>query len=69
VPTSFKVNLHLPASERGRDTPLRSGSRALARLGESERLSWGLGVDITFDAPAQLAPGDTDPARITAYYI
>jgi hypothetical protein len=68
VATSFKVELHvLPASEAGRQAPVRSGYHALARFGEANDPSWGVGVTVSFDAPAQLGPGDVGLVRVTAW--
>jgi hypothetical protein len=47
---------------------MRSGYLALARLGHADDMSWGFGVDIAFDAPAQLAPGDTGLVRMIAWF-
>jgi hypothetical protein len=53
--TTFNAELRLlAAADGGREAPLRSGYRSIARLGEDEEL-WG--VEITFDAPAMLAAG------------
>ena len=63
--TTFKAELHLlPPAEGGRETPLRSGYRSIAQLGADEEL-WG--VEITFDAPTMLAPGETAAVSFRAW--
>jgi translation elongation factor EF-Tu-like GTPase len=63
--TTFNAELRLlTATEEGRETPLRSGYRSIARLGDDEEL-WG--VEITFDAPAMLAPGESAVVRLMAW--
>jgi elongation factor Tu len=62
---AFNAELRLlPTAEGGRETPLRSGYRSTARLGEDEEF-WG--VEITFDAATMLAPGESAVVSFTAW--
>jgi len=56
----------LTTAEGGRETPLASGYRSLVRFGadDSER-AWG--VEITFDAPAALAPGESAEVHLWSW--
>ena len=63
--TTFNAELRLlPTVEGGRETPLRSGYRSIARLGDTEEL-WG--VEITFAAPTMLAPGESAAVTLRAW--
>jgi hypothetical protein len=63
--TTFRAELRLLATaDDGRETPLRSGYRSIARLGDEEEL-WG--VEVTFDAPAALAPGASALVTVMAW--
>jgi translation elongation factor EF-Tu-like GTPase len=65
MPTTFNAELRLlTAPEGGREAPLRSGYRSVARLGDDEEL-WG--VEITFDVPAMLAPGESAVVSLMAW--
>jgi translation elongation factor EF-Tu-like GTPase len=62
--TTFNAELRLlTAADGGRETPLRSGYRSIARLGDDEEL-WG--VEITFDAP-EIAPGESAVVSLMAW--
>ena len=56
---TFDAEVHLlGTAEGGRQTPLASGYRSLVRLGQADsEPAWG--VEITFDEPASLAPGES----------
>lgn len=63
--TTFSAELRLlPSADGGRETPLSSGYRSVVRLGEDEEL-WG--VEITFDAPTALAPGESAVVSLMAW--
>jgi len=53
--------------EGGRSTPLRSGYRAIVRVGKAEaEPAWG--VEMTLDDPtSQLAPGESRVVRLSAW--
>ena len=64
----FTVDLHLlTQGEGGRTVPIRSGYQALALFGQTADPGWGVGVTVSFDAPPELAPGDSGLVRMTSW--
>jgi translation elongation factor EF-Tu-like GTPase len=56
----------LTAAEGGRETPLASGYRSIIRFGtEDGEPAWG--VEITFDAPAVIAPGESAEVHLWSW--
>jgi len=56
----------LTTAEGGRETPLVSGYRSIVRLGaEESEPAWG--IEITFDAPAALAPGESADVHLWSW--
>jgi translation elongation factor EF-Tu-like GTPase len=63
--TTFNAELQLlTVADGGRETPLRSGYRSIARFGDDEEL-WG--VEITFRTPEMLAPGESAVVSLMAW--
>jgi translation elongation factor EF-Tu-like GTPase len=67
VAVTFDADVQLlSADEGGRETPLTSGYRSLARIGPDENSElWG--VEITFDAQTELAPGQAAFVHVAAW--
>ena len=66
VATEFDANLRLlPTVEGGRERALRPGYRSIVRFGEADSEAWG--AEITFDAQAELAPGESAVVHIQAW--
>lgn len=63
----FEGQLHLvTAKAGGRGTSLVSGWRPIVRFGAAEREpAWG--VEITFDVPATLAPGESAAVHLRSW--
>lgn len=62
----FAANLRLLSTEEGgRETAVRPGYRSVLRFGEPDSEAWG--VEITFDAQAELAPGEAAAVHIQAW--
>jgi hypothetical protein len=63
--TTFKAEFRLlPTADGGRETPLRPGYRSTARLGDDDEF-WG--IEITFDKPQMLAPGEATTVSLMAW--
>lgn len=67
VAVAFDADLQLlSTAEGGRETSLRSGYRSVARLGpDDDAALWG--VEITFDAPDELRPGEAASVHVSAW--
>jgi translation elongation factor EF-Tu-like GTPase len=63
----FEGQLHLLTTEAGgRETSLVSGWRPIVRFGAAEsEPAWG--VEITFDVPAALAPGESAAVQLRSW--
>lgn len=64
---TFGAELHLlGAAEGGRQTPLVSGYRSVVRFGKADsEPAWG--VEIMFEAPASLAPGESAAVHVRTF--
>jgi translation elongation factor EF-Tu-like GTPase len=67
VAVTFDADVQLLSTdEGGRETPLKSGYRSVARFGANDDAElWG--VEITFDPQSELAPGQAALVHVAAW--